>query len=85
MLSPIELSGRELGMIKLMTDFFVEKPELTAKIESYTTAHYALITTYSENFGIPEADSWKTLEELQKKDFPMTQFDLSSSFFLIPP
>src|SRR4030042_3580031 len=67
MLSPIELSGRELGMIKLMTDFFVEKPELTAKIESYTTAHYALITTYSENFGIPEADSWKILEELQKK------------------
>ena len=54
-------------MIKLMTDFFVEKPELTAKIESYTTAHYALITTYSENFGIPEADSWKILEELQKK------------------
>ncbi len=39
MLSPIELSGRELGMIKLMTDFFAEKPELTAKIESYTTAH----------------------------------------------
>ena len=67
MLSPIELSGRELGMIKLMTDFFVEKPELTAKIESFTTAHYALITTYSENFGIPEADSWKILEELQKK------------------
>jgi glutamate dehydrogenase/leucine dehydrogenase len=67
MLSPIELSGRELGMIKLMTDFFVEKPEITAKIESYTTAHYALVTTYSENFGIPEADSWKTLEELQRK------------------
>jgi glutamate dehydrogenase/leucine dehydrogenase len=67
MLSPIELSGRELGMIKLMTDFFVEKPEMTAKIESYTTAHYALVTTYSENFGVPEADSWKTLEELQMK------------------
>lgn len=54
-------------MIKLMTDFFVEKPELTAKIESYTTAHYALVTTYSENFGVPEADAWKILEELQKK------------------
>jgi glutamate dehydrogenase/leucine dehydrogenase len=67
MLSPIELTGRELGMIKLMTDFFVEKPELTAKIESYTTAHYALVTTYSENFGISEADAWGTLEELQKK------------------
>jgi len=67
MLSLIELSGRELGMIKLMADFFVEKPELTAKIESYTTAHYALVTTYSENFGIPEADAWKTLEELQRR------------------
>ncbi len=54
-------------MIKLMADFFVEKPELTAKIESYTTAHYALVTTYSENFGIPEADAWKTLEELQRR------------------
>lgn len=54
-------------MIKLMTDFFVEKPELTAKIESYTTAHYALVTTYSENFGISEADAWGILEELQKK------------------
>jgi glutamate dehydrogenase/leucine dehydrogenase len=67
MLNPIELTGRELGMIKLMTDFFVEKPELTAKIESYTTAHYALVTTYSENFGISEADAWGTLEVLQKK------------------
>jgi glutamate dehydrogenase/leucine dehydrogenase len=67
MLNLIELTGRELGMIKLMADFFVEKPELTAKIESYTTAHYALVTTYSENFGIPEADAWKTLEELQRK------------------
>jgi glutamate dehydrogenase len=67
MLNPIELSGRELGMIKLMTDFFAEKPELTARIESYTTAHYALVTTYSENFGIPESDAWGILEELQKK------------------
>ena len=67
MLNPIELSGRELGMIKLMTDFFVEKPEMTAKIESYTTAHYALVTTFSENFGISEADTWKAFEELQRK------------------
>ncbi len=67
MLNPIELSGRELGMIKLMADFFAETPELTAKIESYTTAHYALVTTYSENFGIPESNAWGILEELQKK------------------
>ncbi len=67
MLNPIELSGRELGMIKLMADFFAEKPELTAKIESYTTAHYALVTAYSENFGVSQADAWGILEELQKK------------------
>jgi glutamate dehydrogenase len=67
MLNSVEVSGRELGMLKLMTDFFAEKPELTAKIESYTTAHYALTTTYSENFGIPEADAWKTFEELERK------------------
>jgi glutamate dehydrogenase/leucine dehydrogenase len=67
MLTSIELSGRELGMVKLMADFFVEKPELTAKIESYTTAYYALVTTYSESFGIPKEDAWKTFEELEKK------------------
>jgi len=67
MLTSIELSGRELGMIKLMADFFAEKPELATKIESYTTAHYALLTTYSENFGIPTEDAWKVFEELEKK------------------
>jgi glutamate dehydrogenase len=67
MLTSIELSGRELGMIKMMADFFAEKPELTAKIESYTTAHYALMTTYSENFGVPTEDAWKTFEQIEKK------------------
>jgi len=67
MLNSVELSARELGMLKLVTDFFADKPELTAKIESYTTAHYALVTTYSENFGIPNEDAWKVFEELQKK------------------
>lgn len=53
MLNSVELSARELGMLKLMVDFFADKPELTAKIESYTTAHYALSTTYSKTyFGI---------------------------------
>ena len=67
MLNSLELSARELGMLKLMADFFAENPELTAKIESYTTAHYALVTTYSENFGIPAEDAWKVFEGLQKK------------------
>jgi glutamate dehydrogenase len=67
MLNLVELSARELGMLKLMADFFAEKPELTAKIESYTTAHYALVTTYSENFGISPEDTWKVFEGLQSK------------------
>jgi len=67
MLNLVEISARELGMLKLMADFFAEKPELTAKIESYTTAYYALTTTYSENFGIPPEDAWKVFEGLQKK------------------
>ncbi|MGQ9565878.1 MAG: Glu/Leu/Phe/Val family dehydrogenase [Candidatus Bathyarchaeales archaeon] len=67
MLNLVEISPRELGMLKLMADFFAEKPELTAKIESYTTAHYALVTTYSENFGIPSQEAWKVLEDLQEK------------------
>ena len=56
-----------MGTLKLMADFFAEKPELTAKIEAYTTAHYALLTTYAENFGIPSEDATKVLEDLGKK------------------
>jgi glutamate dehydrogenase len=67
MLTSVEFSGRELGMIKLMADFFAEKPELATRIESYTTAHYALMTTYSENFGVPVEDAWKIFEELERK------------------
>ncbi len=67
MLNSMELSARELGILKLMADFFAEKPELTAKIESYSTAHYALLTTYSENFGIPTEDAARVLEGLQNK------------------
>ena len=67
MLTSVEFSGRELGMMKLMADFFAEKPELATRIESYTTAHYALMTTYSENFGVPVEDAWKVFEELERK------------------
>ena len=67
MLSSIELSRRELGMMKLMAEFLSEKPELATKIESYSTAHYALTTTYSENFDVPEADAWKILEGIERK------------------
>jgi glutamate dehydrogenase/leucine dehydrogenase len=53
-------------MIKLMVNF-LEKPELKAKIEGYTTPNYALTKTYSENFNMPEADAWKIFEDLEKK------------------
>jgi glutamate dehydrogenase len=67
MLSLVELSAKELGFLKLMADFFAEKPELTAQLERYTSAHYALITTYSEHFGIPPQDAWKVFEEFEQK------------------
>lgn len=67
MLNSMELSARELSVLKLMTDFFAEKPEFTARIETYTTAHYALLTTYAENFGSPSEDAYKVLEDLRKK------------------
>ena len=67
MLNLVELLAKELGMIKLMADFFAEKPELTAQLERYTSAHYALVTTYSEHFGIPVEKAWKVLEDLDKK------------------
>jgi glutamate dehydrogenase len=67
MLSAVEFSDLELRMLKLMADFFAEKPELTAKIDRYVTAHYALMVTQSENFGISEADAWKIFEELERK------------------
>lgn len=62
MLSLIEPSAQELKMLKLMADFFAENPDLTAKIESYTTAHYALVTAYSENFDVSSDDARKIFE-----------------------
>jgi glutamate dehydrogenase len=67
MLSLVELSAKELGVVKLMADFLAEKPELTAQLESYTSAHYAFVTTYSEHFGIPPEQVWPVLEELKQK------------------
>jgi len=67
MLSVIEPSARELGMLKVMADFFAGKPELAGKIESYTTAHYALVTTYSENFGVSAEEARRIFEGLQRK------------------
>jgi glutamate dehydrogenase len=67
MLSLVELSATELGTIKLMADFFADKPELTAKIESFTSPRYALATTFSESFGVPIEDALKAIEGLESK------------------
>ncbi len=67
MLHLVEFSAKELGIIKLMADFFARKPELTIKLESFTSAHYALVTTYSEYFGFPAENVWQILEDLDKK------------------
>lgn len=67
MLSLVELTAMELGTFKLMADFFTDEPELTTKIESFTSARYALATAFSENFGVPVRDSIKVIESLENK------------------
>ena len=67
MLSFVEFSTEELGMIQLMADFFAENPKITVQPESYTSAHYALISTYSEHFSIPEKTARNVLEGLNNK------------------
>ena len=67
MLSLVELTAMELGTFKLMADFFTDEPELTTKIESFTSARYALATAFSENFGVPVKDSIKVIENLENK------------------
>ena len=65
--SLVELSEREFEMIKLIADFFSGKPELTAKIESFSSANYALATAFSEYFNVPTEDAMKAFEELKEK------------------
>jgi glutamate dehydrogenase len=67
MLNLLEISAKELGIIKLMADFFTENPELTAKIESFTSARYALASAYSDNFGVPVEEAFKVIESLEDK------------------
>ena len=67
MLNSVDFSNQELEMLKLMVDFLAEEPELCGKLDSCTTPHYALAQTYSNNFGIEEADAWKVFEEIERK------------------
>ena len=54
-------------MMGLMTEFFGGKPGLTAKIESFTSAHYGLTTAFSEDLNVPIEDAVKVFEELEEK------------------
>jgi glutamate dehydrogenase len=79
MLNLVELSTKELAAMKLMADFFSEEPELTATIERFTTAHYALATTYSENFGVPIEEIWGILDRLNQKINESQYIELETS------
>jgi glutamate dehydrogenase len=67
MLSLTELSVAETDLLRLMADFFADKPKITAGLESYTSAHYALVSTYSEHFDVPEEEARRLLEALREK------------------
>lgn len=67
MLNLLELTATELGMIKLMADFFADKPELTAKTESFSSANYAVAIAFSENFGVAVENAMKIIESLESK------------------
>jgi len=63
----VELSTDELNLLKLMADFFADKPKITAGLESYTSAHYALVSTCSEHFRVSEESARQFLEALREK------------------
>jgi glutamate dehydrogenase len=67
MLSLVELSPKELGVLKSMADFFGEQPDSLAATTSFTSARYALAAIFSENQGISVEDATKTLETLESK------------------
>lgn len=67
MLSLTELTVAEIDLLRLMADFFAENPKITAELESYTSAHYALVSTYSEHFEVPEQEARRLLEGLREK------------------
>jgi glutamate dehydrogenase len=67
MLNLVELTPTELGLQKLMVDFFAEKPQYTAGLDQFTSAHYALMTALSENYNIPFATTSSIFEKLAVK------------------
>lgn len=67
MLNLVELTPIELGLQRLMVDFFAEEPQYTAGLEQITSTHYALMTALSENYKIPFEDTSSIFDRLAKK------------------
>ncbi|MFX1562296.1 MAG: Glu/Leu/Phe/Val dehydrogenase [Promethearchaeota archaeon] len=67
MLSLVELTEYELGMKKLMIDFFAENPELTEGLENFTTARYAIAVVFTENYGVSIEDAIQVIDSLEHK------------------
>ncbi|MFX0167721.1 MAG: Glu/Leu/Phe/Val dehydrogenase [Candidatus Hodarchaeota archaeon] len=67
MLNLVELTPIELGLQKLMVDFFADKPQYTAGLENITSTHYALMTALSENYKIPFKDTTSIFDRLASK------------------
>jgi glutamate dehydrogenase len=67
MLHLVELSPLELGLKKLMVDFFTDSPKDTAGLEHFSSAHYALMTAFSQNYKIAFEDTSKVFDMLAAK------------------
>jgi glutamate dehydrogenase len=67
MLNLVELTPLEMGLQKLMVDFFAEKPQYTDGLEHITSTHYALMTALSENYNIPFEDTSNIFDSLELK------------------
>jgi glutamate dehydrogenase len=67
MLSLVELSITELNLLKSMSDFFREQPDSLPATTSFTSARYALVTTFSQDQGVSVEDATKILEALESK------------------
>lgn len=67
MLHLVELTPMELGLKKLMVDFFADSPQDTAGLEHFSSAHYALMTAFSQNYKIALEDTSKVFDTLSTK------------------
>ncbi|MHA2405735.1 MAG: Glu/Leu/Phe/Val family dehydrogenase, partial [Candidatus Hermodarchaeia archaeon] len=67
MLNLVELTPLEMGLQKLMVDFFAEKPQYTDGLEHITSTHYALMTALSENYNVPFEDTSNIFDSLALK------------------